>query len=65
MTFTAIDLAELSTINLHFAFAELTTIGDRESILRALDHIRQAQAWMDIAVAENRTPPAEAEVEAG
>jgi len=58
------DLAELATINLHFALAELTTHGDQDSALRALDHIRQALACMEIVAAERRTPPDEAEAEA-
>lgn len=42
------ELAELASINLAFAQAEIATIGDRESILRALDHIGQAKASLRI-----------------
>jgi hypothetical protein len=55
------DLADLASINLHYAQAEITSIGDRESIMRALDHIRQAEACLRIVMVEYDVPPDEAE----
>lgn len=51
------ELAEFASINLHYAQAEITAIGDRESVLRALDHIRQAEACLMIVLAEYDIPP--------
>jgi hypothetical protein len=56
MSRTKTDIAELATANLHYALAELTSIGDAESVLRALDHIRQAQACLEIGHPVERAP---------
>jgi hypothetical protein len=61
---TSTDLAEFASINLHYAQAEITEIGDRESILRALDHIRQAETCLKIVMAEYEFPADEAGAEA-
>jgi hypothetical protein len=50
------ELAELASVNLHFAQAEVAMGGDRESIARALDHIRQAKACLKIMAAELNVP---------
>ena len=46
------DLTEFATVNLHYALAELVSLGDKDSISRALDHIRQAQGCLQIVMAE-------------
>ena len=56
MSCHANGLAGMASINLHFAQAEITTIGDRNSVLRALDHIRQALACLEIVAAECEPP---------
>jgi hypothetical protein len=58
---TTTDLAEIASINLHYAQAEITSLGDTESILRALDHIRQAEACLRLAIADYDIPQDEAE----
>ncbi len=63
MTRATSELAELASINLHFAQAEITSIGDQDSLLRALDHIRQAEACLRISLAEYDAPPDEAGAE--
>jgi hypothetical protein len=55
------ELAALASINLAFAQAKIAMAGDRESILRALDHIRQAKACLKISLTELDIPPDEAE----
>jgi len=60
------NLADLASINLHYAQAEITSVRDHKAVVRALDHIRQAQACLEILEAEYHMPPdgAEEEVEA-
>jgi hypothetical protein len=53
-------IVELAAINLYYAQAEISTIGDRESIVRSLDHLRQAQAFLVIAVAAYDALPTDA-----
>jgi hypothetical protein len=60
---TTTDLAEFASINLHYAQAEITSLGDVESILRALDHIRQAEAWLRLVIADYELPQDEVEAE--
>ncbi len=54
------ELAELASINLAYAQAEVAIIGDRKSILRALEHTVQAKAYLQILAAELDTPADEA-----
>ena len=54
-------LAELASINLHFAQAEITTLGDREAVARALEHVRQAEYCLSIVLAECDDGPREEE----
>jgi hypothetical protein len=61
MSRSATDLAEVASINLHYAQAEIAIIDDTASILRALDHIRQAQACLRVMAAEYDAPASEAE----
>jgi len=51
----------MASINLQFALVEITSIGDPDSVLRALDHIRQAQCLLTIVAAEHETLPDDAE----
>jgi hypothetical protein len=44
-------MVQLASIDLHYAQAEISTIGDREAILRSLDHLRQAEAFLMSALA--------------
>jgi hypothetical protein len=64
MAYAPTAITEFATVNLHYALAELTSIGDRESVLRAIDHIRQAQACLEIVAVEYETPPDTAGAEA-
>ena len=61
MACRANGLAEMASINLQFALVEITSIGDPDSVLRALDHIRQAQCLLTIVAAEHETLPDDAE----
>ena len=61
MTRTSTDLTNFATINLHYAVAEITSIGDRESVLRALEHIRQAERCLQVVIAEFGPLPDDAE----
>ncbi len=61
---TANELAELASINLAFSQAEIAMIGDRESVLRALNHVHQAKACLKILAEELRVPANEPEEEA-
>lgn len=63
MSRNASDLAEFATVNLHYALAELTSIGDDQSIARALDHIRQAGDCLQTVMAECGIAPIEREAE--
>jgi hypothetical protein len=40
MSLTATGMVELAAFNVYYAQAEISTIGDREAILRSLDHLR-------------------------
>lgn len=64
MSRTTRGLAEVASINLNFAQAEIAAFGDRESIARALDHVRQAEACLKIIAAECDVPSDEAETDA-
>ena len=50
---TATDLTEFANVHLHYALAEITSIGDWASIKRALDHIRQAEGCLRVVLAES------------
>jgi hypothetical protein len=52
-------MLQLASIDLHYAQAEITKIGTRESILRSLEHVRQAEACLIIAMASFDTPAVE------
>lgn len=52
MTWATSDLREMVSINLSFAQAEVEMACDRESVARALDHVRQAEAYLRILAAE-------------
>jgi len=47
-----IALKEIAAINLRYALAEVSAEGDRPAILRALDHLREAEAFLQIALME-------------
>jgi hypothetical protein len=47
-----IGMVERASIDLHFAQAEITRLGSRDSLLRALDHVRQAEASLMVATKE-------------
>ncbi|MBB4200963.1 hypothetical protein CCR94_10540 [Rhodoblastus sphagnicola] len=59
----ATSLTAFATINLHYAMAEIATIADRDSIMRALDHIRQAEGCLRVVMAEYDIPTDDAEPE--
>jgi hypothetical protein len=51
MSLTVMGMVRMALVDLHYAQAEIGTISDRDSILRSLDHIRQAEAFLMIAMA--------------
>jgi hypothetical protein len=56
MSQTSSGMLELAAIDLRYAQAEIRAIGDRDSILRSLDHIRQAEATLIVALSASGPP---------
>jgi hypothetical protein len=54
------ELAENALVNLHVAKDEIIATGDPDSILWALDQIRQAEAWLRMVMMEFDAPSDEA-----
>ncbi|PPQ31184.1 hypothetical protein CCR94_09910 [Rhodoblastus sphagnicola] len=43
-------MKEIAAINLRYALAEVSTHGDKDAIRRALDHVREAESFLQIAL---------------
>jgi hypothetical protein len=56
MASVASQFAEIASTNLQIATAEITATGDPETILWALDQIRQADACLKLVMAECDRP---------
>jgi len=48
----SVAMREIAAINLRFALAEIMVDGDKQAVFRALDHLREAESFLQILLIE-------------
>lgn len=43
-----VALRDIAAVNLRFALADIMIVGGRQAVIRALDHLREAESYLQI-----------------